>query len=33
MTEHVDAGVLHVAYEDYGRRDGWPVVLLPRLSL
>jgi pimeloyl-ACP methyl ester carboxylesterase len=28
MTEHVDAGVLHVAYEEYGRCDGWPVVLL-----
>src|SRR5689334_12783175 len=28
MTEHVTAGVLDVAYESYGPRSGWPVVLL-----
>ena len=28
MIEHVDAGVLAVAYESHGARDGWPVVLL-----
>jgi pimeloyl-ACP methyl ester carboxylesterase len=28
MTESVEAGALQVAYESYGPRDGWPVVLL-----
>jgi pimeloyl-ACP methyl ester carboxylesterase len=28
VIERVDAGVLRVAFERHGRRDGWPVVLL-----
>jgi pimeloyl-ACP methyl ester carboxylesterase len=28
VTEFIEAGVLAVAYEAHGRRDGWPVVLL-----
>jgi pimeloyl-ACP methyl ester carboxylesterase len=28
MVAQIDAGVLTIAYEDHGRSDGWPVVLL-----
>jgi pimeloyl-ACP methyl ester carboxylesterase len=28
MIDHIDAGVLSVAYAEQGRPDGWPVVLL-----
>ena len=28
MTELIDAGVLTIAYERHGSRDGWPAVLL-----
>lgn len=28
ILKHVDAGALNVAYEEHGRADGWPVVLL-----
>jgi pimeloyl-ACP methyl ester carboxylesterase len=28
MLRQIEAGVLNIAYEEYGRRDGWPVVLL-----
>ena len=28
MLKHVEAGVLRVAYEEHGRQDGTPVVLL-----
>jgi pimeloyl-ACP methyl ester carboxylesterase len=28
MTEQIDAGVVTIAYERHGKRDGWPVVLL-----
>jgi pimeloyl-ACP methyl ester carboxylesterase len=27
MTETVDAGVLRVAYEEYGSSDGWPCIM------
>jgi len=28
MIEHIESGVLSVAYAEQGSRDGWPVVLL-----
>lgn len=27
MTKTIDAGVLNVAYEEYGPRDGWPCIM------
>lgn len=27
MTETVDAGVLRIAYEEYGSSDGWPCIM------